>query len=318
MKGAKENIQFHKEEMVVLPERIVVQGPMEIEVGELLKALEPDSIVEKKTGSHIFYEGLLSLDDASNLEAGTNKAYTNKADTNKACANKYVTVIVSRTYIGMVNAAQATVLAANFLRPTAIINQGVAGGHVPELRRGDLIIGTEAVNISAVITSVRGRGEGHDISSGELRDTEIPINVKDDELTVVKRFPCDRDWIAAARRTAPEYFMPIEARTNAEPVKSQECGAWTEGVIGSADCWNKELDEINDIHRLTGSLCEEMESSATAQVCMSYGIPFFVARILSNNEWTNEEYDPETALKCQKFIIDTIREYCRMKYDLCK
>lgn len=147
-------------ERQVTKDRILVQGAMEAEVEKILLALED---VETKTiGAHTFYEGLLCVDEQV-LDSGN-------------VVKKYATVIVVRTYIGMINTASATVLAATNLAPTAVINQGVAGGHHPDLKKGDLIIGTEAVNISAVVTNVKGKDEAHDFSAVEQRDTEVPLS----------------------------------------------------------------------------------------------------------------------------------------------
>ena len=51
-------------------------------------------------------------------------------------------VVISKTLKGMENAAAATALAAERYHPVAIINQGTAGGHVPELHVYDIVLGT--------------------------------------------------------------------------------------------------------------------------------------------------------------------------------
>jgi len=301
---------------IILPDRILVQGAMEAEVEKILLALED---VETKTiGAHTFYEGLLRVGE-----------------------EKYVTVIVVRTYIGMVNTASATVLAANFLSPTAVINQGVAGGHHPELKKGDLIIGTDVVNISAVVTNIKGKDEAHDFATVEQRDTEIPLSREgreavdsaacatgeqegfsvdekapnaevceyekistDDfpyempEPIVVKQFKSDEAWVEAARAAAKS--------------AQYSAGQIVEGSMGSADTWNRELGEIELIRKRLGTYAEEMEGAAAAQVCKSYGIPFLSIRNLSNSEWSGEEYDPRMAAECQKFVIETIKQFCNM------
>src|SRR5438445_719539 len=54
-------------------------------------------------------------------------------------------VVISKTLKGMENAAAATVLAAERYHPVAIINTGTAGGHQPDLRVYDIVLGTYAV-----------------------------------------------------------------------------------------------------------------------------------------------------------------------------
>src|SRR4051794_41782104 len=61
-------------------------------------------------------------------------------------------VVISKTLKGMENAAAATVLAAEHYRPAAIVNQGTAGGHVPDLHVYDIVLGTQAGNPGPVQT----------------------------------------------------------------------------------------------------------------------------------------------------------------------
>lgn len=310
----------------ILPDRILVQGAMEAEVEQILLALED---VETKTiGAHTFYEGLLCVGEriTENSEAD---------DIEKI----YATVIVVRTYIGMVNTASATVLAATNLAPTAVINQGVAGGHHPNLKKGDLIVGTDVVNISAVVTDIKGRDEVHDFSTVEQRDTEIPlsqsgrvaiekvVNATEERegFSVDEKAPnvdvCQYEKISTDDFP---YEMPepivvkqfksddawVEAAVGASLTSEYSAGRIVFGCIGSADTWNRELREIELIHERLDTLAEEMEGAAAAQVCKSYGIPFLSLRNLSNSEWSGEDYDPRMAAECQKFVIDVIKEYC--------
>ena len=54
----------------------------------------------------------------------------------KGTINNYP-VIVSRTEVGMTNAAVATTLGIENFNPVAIINQGSTGGHDPNLHQFD-------------------------------------------------------------------------------------------------------------------------------------------------------------------------------------
>ena len=49
-------------------------------------------------------------------------------------------VVVSRTEVGMVNAAVSTTLLAREYSPRAILNQGTAGAADPALRVGDIVL----------------------------------------------------------------------------------------------------------------------------------------------------------------------------------
>ena len=54
----------------------------------------------------------------------------------------------------------APALAIDRYHPIAIINQGTAGGHDPNLRVGDIVIGTSAVSLGAFKTPHRLAGAG--------------------------------------------------------------------------------------------------------------------------------------------------------------
>src|SRR6266487_2156037 len=69
-----------------------------------------------------------------------------------------------RTLKGLSNAAAATALAAERYHPVAIINQGTAGGHEPDLHVYDIVLGTDAVNLGSFKTGYRVRGQGSSAS----------------------------------------------------------------------------------------------------------------------------------------------------------
>src|SRR6476646_8489198 len=109
---------------------VVVQGAMDVEIRKLAGALE--HATEEHVGGFIFWRG-------------TFDGYP---------------VVISKTLKGMSNAAAATALAAERYHPAAIINQGTAGGHVPELHVFDIVLGVEAVNLGSFKTGYRARGDG--------------------------------------------------------------------------------------------------------------------------------------------------------------
>ncbi len=56
------------------------------------------------------------------------------------------------------------------------------------------------------------------------------------------------------------------------------------GTVGSADVWTQHGESIRDLHTIHGSLCEEMEAAAIAQVAATWGVPFLAIKDISNNE----------------------------------
>ncbi len=206
-------------------------------------------------------------------------------------------VVVSKTLKGMTNAAAATALAIERFHPVAIVNQGTAGGHDPALHVGDIVIGLASVNIGALQTGTRARGQGTDFDGWRPMDlirTEGSAG-QDPNAWVMRRFPADTALLAAAKAVAPRY----------------PAGVAVEGVIGSSDVWNSERDRIARMHETYGTSVEEMETAAAAQVAAASGVPFLGIRVLSNNITNDGVYSAASAAACQRFVLDVVREFLR-------
>src|SRR5712691_10311716 len=90
---------------------VIVQGAMDLEVKKFASRL--DNLRLEKVGGWTFWRGTLD-------------GYP---------------VIVSKTMKGLANSAAATALAAERYHPVAIVNQGTAGGHDPQLHVYDIVLG---------------------------------------------------------------------------------------------------------------------------------------------------------------------------------
>lgn len=103
---------------------ILIQGAMDVETTAMMEALED---AERITiGGYIFVSGKLD-------------GYP---------------VIISKTQVGMVNAAASTAIAIMNFNPLCIINQGTAGGHDPALHAGDIVLGETIVPINAYKSTI--------------------------------------------------------------------------------------------------------------------------------------------------------------------
>lgn len=204
-------------------------------------------------------------------------------------------VIVSKTLKGIANAAAATVLAVERYRPIAIVNQGTAGGHDPSLHLYDIVIGTSSVSLGAFRSPFRGRGAGSNTLDW------VPLNLtasdgsagNDPKARTVARFTGDEPLIAAARGAKPKYTR----------------GRVVEGVIGSADVWNDELDRIARFRSEYGTVVEEMETASAAQVAGLLNTPFLGIRVVSDNITNGGAYDPKTSEACEDYVYDVIKAY---------
>jgi adenosylhomocysteine nucleosidase len=210
-------------------------------------------------------------------------------------------VVVSKTLKGMSNAAAATALAAQLYHPAAIINQGTSGGHQPDLHVYDIVLGTQSVNLGSFKTGFRPRGRGTDLAEWvplDLNRTEGSAGENPDAHRM-RRFNGDEGLLAAARSVSGTYRK----------------GRVVDGVIGSADVWNSEIDRIDRFHQQYGTTVEEMETASAAQIAALYEIPFLGIRVLSNNITNDGKYDPRTGEACQDYVKDVVKAYIsqRMK-----
>lgn len=204
-------------------------------------------------------------------------------------------VVVSKTQKGMTSAAAATAIAIARFHPRAILNQGTAGGHDPALRVSDIVIGTAAVNLGAFKTGVRGLGEGSDFAAWQPLDlirTDGSAG-QDPNAWVMRRFPADAGLLRVA--------LDVKARNGNRRV--------VEGVIGSSDMWNSELDRITRMHDEFGTSVEEMETAAAAQVAGMSQVPFLGIRVVSNNITNGGTYDGGSARACQAFVLEVARAW---------
>lgn len=168
--------------------------------------------------------------------------------------------------IGLVNAAAATATLLARDRPRAVVNYGCSGAHHESINPGDVVIADEVVHFSAQIVLPDGqrRYMGFDYRVDETRVQEDAIR-------------CDSDLLHLAQRAADELTLPPWPGLGHGPRVHT-------GTVASADVWTQHGETIRTLHDLHGSLCEEMEAAAIAQVCAIHGIPFLAIKDISNNE----------------------------------
>jgi adenosylhomocysteine nucleosidase len=247
------------------PRPLVVQGAMDAEIRKLVAAIEKP--IEERVGGWTFWVG--TLDGAP--------------------------VVISKTMKGMENAAAATTIAAERYHPSAIINQGTAGGHQPDLHVFDIVLGVEAVNLGAFKTPFRDRHAGSESqqwSPLDLLKSEGSAGTDPQALTM-RRLHADEELLAMARSVRTSYTK----------------GRVVDGVIGSADVWNSELDRIAQFHDRFGTSVEEMETASAAQIAAAFRIPFLGIRVLSNNVTNGDTYERGAGEACQDFVREVIRAY---------
>ncbi len=204
-------------------------------------------------------------------------------------------LIVSKTRMGLSNAAAATAIAIERYRPRAIINQGTSGGHNPDLNVFDIVLGLETTNFGMIKTPFAKKGTGSNSLHWHEAFDMLPDDESDPEPIRKRYYPADAALLAAARAVKQTYAQ----------------GKVVEGVIGSADCWNNELDRIAFLRETYGTEVEEMEAASVAQIAQQYGVPMMAIRVVSNNITNGGAYNPDTGKACQDFVLQVVAQYLR-------
>ncbi len=203
-------------------------------------------------------------------------------------------VIVSKTLKGMSNAAAATVIAVQKYQPASIINQGTAGGHDPELHLYDIVIGSRSVNLGAFKSPFKAAGAGsHPLEWKPLNLTAADGSAANDRGGGLAGFDGDPALMATARAQRASYSR----------------GRVVEGVIGSSDLWNDEVDRVLALHRTYGTTVEEMETASAAQVAAQMGTPFLGIRVVSDNITNGAAWDPKTSEACEDFVYQVVKAH---------
>ena len=236
---------------------ILIQGAMDVEVDTMVAALQEKQALT--IGAWTFWQGTLA-------------GYP---------------VVISRTEVGLANAAAATTLAIERFKPRLIINQGTSGGHDPALHRGDIVIATKSFNMGAYRTDFTPADQG--IDPRKWHNFEVTMRLRDNgKLVEHTSFAGDPELVGRTLGMADRY----------------QHGRVVAGIIGTADEWNRQVARINWLHQTYNTAAEEMETASAALVAEAYKVPFVGIRVLSNTDIHGEEFDPQTAIHCQQFVID--------------
>lgn len=194
-------------------------------------------------------------------------------------------VVAVNCLVGEVNSAAATMLSIREYSPKCVICQGTAGSHTEKLSVNDIVLCETSVETASCFTPHRDEGEGVKTEDWDFPGVEMLINGKPERVREMR---------------SDESLLKIAEKVNYSK------GKVVRGKIGSADFWNREIDRIKFFRDKIGTLGEEMENFASAQVCTMMGVPFLGVRVISNGELDGTEFDPESAVNCQNFCCDII------------
>lgn len=195
-------------------------------------------------------------------------------------------VIISKTNIGILESGLATYIGITNFHPIAVINQGTAGGYSEELHNYDIVIGEKSININSYITKNRNEEEG-----SKPLEWEIITFIEGKENKIMVLEP-DNKLKDVALKCASKY----------------EKGKIITGTIGSGDVWNNEIDRLKWFNKTYNIQCEEMETASIYSICNKLNVPVIGIRVISNNAVLKENFDGNTAIELQKYIIEIVKE----------
>ncbi len=201
---------------------------------------------------------LAELHDAARYDAGQRTYHTGTLWGHEA-------VLVCSRW-GKVAAATTTAHVIARHQPTRILFTGVAGAVLPDLRVGDVVIGAKLVQ--------------HDMDARPLfARHEVPLLGR-------AEIPADES-LGRELLIAAQAFLSQDLDSAVPLVMRQRFGITTpqaiRGDIASGDKFFSSDGELAELRgRLPATACVEMEGAAVAQVCHEHGIPFGIARTISD------------------------------------
>lgn len=184
-------------------------------------------------------------------------------------------VILVLAGIGMVNAAAATEFVCDRWTPSMVLNFGCAGAHTRDLLPGDVVIGTATFH----------QGAFHVLSDGTTHFPDAEYGVTT-EIVMPNLRPCDPALVDRAGALTLGWTPDLWPEAFGWPKGIERRAPKTVlGVVASADIWTQSPERIDELHATNRSLCEDMEAAAINRVCGRWGVPFFTAKDISNNEY---------------------------------
>lgn len=185
-------------------------------------------------------------------------------------------IVLTRSGVGKVNAAAATILLIEHFHPAEIIFTGIAGGINPELRPGDIVIA--------------GRTAQHDL--GDLTaDSFCAKGVRNPVDGVRNPVYIPADSALAALAASAAAHIALEEITAAGT-------AWkprvVHGTVVSGDVFVASTEKKRELRASHDADAVEMEGAAVAQVCFQQRVPCLVIRSLSDSADESARSDFET------------------------
>ncbi len=178
---------------------------------------------------------------------------------------KGTAIALAQSGIGKVNATICTQMLIDLFRPEKLIFSGVAGGLLPNMQAGDIIVASHVVQYDMDLTAF---GRRHGETPGRDRLIE-----------------CNPDLVAKATSAFDSAFEDQEDAPNLML-----------GTVASGDRFVQDKNMLRWLQREFAALATEMEGAAFGHTCSLNGLPFVVIRALSDGSSDTASGDFESNL----------------------
>lgn len=160
-------------------------------------------------------------------------------------------IALAQSGIGKVNATICTQMLIDLFKPEKLVFSGVAGGLLPNMRVGDVIVASHVVQYDMDLTAF---GRRHGETPGRDRLIE-----------------CDPDLVGKATAAFDAAFEEGGDGPNLML-----------GTIASGDKFVQDTEMLRWLQREFAALATEMEGAAFGYTCHLNGLPFVVIRALTD------------------------------------
>jgi adenosylhomocysteine nucleosidase len=198
-------------------------------------------------------------------------------------------IVLAQCGIGKVNAAICTQMLVDLYQPSALVFSGVAGGLLPNMQVGDLVIASHLIQFDVDLTAF---GRRH----GELPDSDRMIQ---SDPGLVDQTASAYDAAFPNAGEGPNLMI---------------------GTVVSGDRFVEDSKTLRWLQREFGALATEMEGAAVGYTCQLNGLPFVVIRGLSDtaNEAAPDDFKSNLHTVCRNTfdlmikLIPALAQYRRL------
>jgi len=179
-------------------------------------------------------------------------------------------IALAQSGIGKVNATICTQMLIDLYKPVKLIFSGVAGGLLPNMQAGDMIVASHVVQYDMDLTAF---GRRH----GEMPGRDRLIE-------------CDPDLVAKSTKAFDDAF---EGQKDAPNLML--------GTVASGDRFVQDTEMLRWLQREFSALATEMEGAAFGYTCALNELPFVVIRALSDSssESSSTDFEDNLHQACQ-------------------